>query len=360
MTSARERVAESLDRVLQQAVTDPAVPGAIAAVKAPGIGLDWSGAVGGDLPGGGGPRLTADRAFRIASVTKLYVAAALMRLVETGRVDLHGSIETALSAGTAQQLVAAGFAIDRITSSHLLSHTSGLPDHVARPGYRETVVADPRRRWTRRDQVAIAVRDGPLAAPGTAFQYSDTGYVLVGEMLECLTGEPLAIAVRRLLDYDRAGLTQTYWEQTEPAPADAPPRARQYLGATDATDFDPSFDLFGGGGLVATVADLCTFVRALLCAALFEQPGTLAAALEVPPARRDAGAYVHSHLAMMLPLGRRYGWAHLGFWGCIAAWIPELDIAMAATIDQATPSTDGLLLSLAGALADVTARAVTG
>ena len=55
------------------------------------------------------------------------------------------------------------------------------------------------------------------------FHYSDTGYVLLGEILERVTGEPLPAAVRSLLHFDRIGLTDTYWEKLEPTPAGARP-----------------------------------------------------------------------------------------------------------------------------------------
>src|SRR5206468_13081783 len=97
---------------------------------------------------------------------------------------------------------------------------------------------------------------------GTDFHYSDTGYVLLGEILERQTGHSLAGAYRSLLGLDRLGLLHTYLETLEPTPAQATPRAHQYLGTTDTAGFDPSFDLYGGGGLVSTVNDLTRFYRA--------------------------------------------------------------------------------------------------
>ena len=78
-----------------------------------------------------------------------------------------------------------------------------------------------------------------------------------------MTGESLATAVRRLLHFRRIGLLDTYWEQLEPPPDDSS-RAHQYDGAFDNVVLDASHDLYGGGGLVSTVADVATFYRALV------------------------------------------------------------------------------------------------
>ena len=82
----------------------------------------------------------------------------------------------------------------------------------------------------------------------------------------------------------------------------------------------------------------------------FSIPATLAAALVVPAAQRAPGAYVHSRVAMVLPLGARLGWGHMGFWGCIAACCPELGLSVAASINQSQPARAGLLLATAGRL----------
>ena len=71
-------------------------------------------------------------------------------------------------------------------------------------------------------------------------------------------------AVRELIDFDKLELDATWWEIMEPRPDTAAPRAHQYLGATDCTDFHPSIDLYGGGGLVTDVTDLARFMRLLL------------------------------------------------------------------------------------------------
>jgi D-alanyl-D-alanine carboxypeptidase len=92
----------------------------------------------------------------------------------------------------------------------------------------------------------------------------------------------LAAAYRALLSFDRIGLDHTYLETLEPTPAQAKMRGRQYLGTTDTAGFDPSFDLYGGGGLVSTVDDLARFYRALLGGHVFKKAATLRTMLGKP------------------------------------------------------------------------------
>jgi D-alanyl-D-alanine carboxypeptidase len=345
----------ALERALALAAEDPNVPGAIARVWAPRIGLDWSGAAGsGALQGGGG--LSADQPFRIASTTKIYVAAAVLRLMETGKVDLQQPIVALVRGETASALKGGGYDVERITVAQLLNHTSGLLDHVQTPTYAGLVTGSPRRVWTRIDQVAHAMMAGrPLDIPGRTFRYSDTGYVILGEIIERLTGEPVGPAVRRLCGLDALGLASTYWERLEARPSGLATNARQYLNETDCTDVDPSFDLHGGGGLVSTVGDMATFARALVQGRVYERPETLAAAFVVPHARRDTDAFpfLHANGFMLFPMGRRPGWGHAGFWGCVAVYSPELDVAVAATINQARPSEPYLLPQLVASLTGV-------
>jgi D-alanyl-D-alanine carboxypeptidase len=81
--------------------------------------------------------------------------------------------------------------------------------------------------------------------------------------------------VRSLVRFDKLGLRHTWWETLEPAPAGVPDRAHQYLGGFDSHGIDPSFDLYGGGGIVAPMAELAHFLTALLGGQVFEQRETL-------------------------------------------------------------------------------------
>jgi D-alanyl-D-alanine carboxypeptidase len=126
------------------------------------------------------------------------------------------------------------------------------------------VFSDIHHRWTRLEQVRFAMDHGdPLFAPGQGYAYSDTDYILLGRIIERVTGLPQATAYRRLLRFHRIGLRHTYFETLEPVPRGTGPRAHQYFGDIDSFDLDASRDLYGGGGYVSTVADQNRFFRAL-------------------------------------------------------------------------------------------------
>jgi D-alanyl-D-alanine carboxypeptidase len=169
--------------------------------------------------------LEAGMGFRIASITKTVVA--VLRLVEDGRLEIDGAAVLHLPDAV-RSLVRAGYpAADGITIRHLLQRTSGVHDFGTDDAhFGAQVVADPHKRWTALDQLDVAFRHSPYCEPGAEFHYSDTGYVLLGMVLEQVTGVPIETAVRSLAGAAQLGLSATWWEGKEPVPADEPGRHR--------------------------------------------------------------------------------------------------------------------------------------
>lgn len=158
------------------------------------------------------------QAVRIASIAKTFVAAATLRLVDESRLGLDDPVGPLLPGPLADALRADGYDLTRITVRMLLSHTAGLFDYAEHPAFQARVVNEPGHVWTRDEQVAFAMDHGdPLAAPGERFAYSDTGYVLLSALIETVTAQPMATAVRELLSLDRLGLSHTWFETLEPA-----------------------------------------------------------------------------------------------------------------------------------------------
>jgi D-alanyl-D-alanine carboxypeptidase len=342
-----------LQAALDTAVAPDSEAGALAGVSAPLLGIDWNGA---SSPGGARSQQSVlpNQPFRIASITKVFVAATIFRLVEDERLRLFDPIAPRLSAATVARLRAGGYHPDQITAQQLLSHTSGLYDYASDPAFVAAVSAAPHKRWTRDEQIDFAIAHGkPLGNPGERYGYSDTGYLILGEAIENVTRQPLPSAVRELLNLKTLGLTSTYFESLEAAPPGALPLAHQYLGATDTSGFDPSFDLFGGGGLVSTTVDLDRFFRALLQGRIFKHRSTLAAALMTVNAEHDAGDHLHANLLTTWRFGTRVCWAHLGFWGSEALYCPDADIAVSFTLNQGIPRDPDALPALARAIASV-------
>lgn len=308
---------------------NPSFPGVAVVVRSPGV--RWTDAVGLADRQHATP-LTPATPFRIASVTKTFTAAAILRLVDDGRLSLNDPIVRLISRRSRDLLRSGGYDPMRITVRMLLQHTSGIFDFASDQSYRATVTARPNHRWSRHEQLAFAMDVGrPLAEPGRQFHYSDTGYLLLGEILERTSGMTTARAYRELLHLDALGLRHTYLESLEPARGTELTRAHQYLDDQDAYGFDPSFDLYGAGGLVSTLDDLVTFARALHGGRIVSKTALGVMHGPAEPTRVDElglGLFA-------VRLGTETCYGHQGFWGTNVTHCPSSGITIASTVNQA-------------------------
>jgi D-alanyl-D-alanine carboxypeptidase len=334
-----ERVAAALQNEIDTSLAlDPSLPGIAATVLAPRIGLTWSGASGMANPEAG-ERLTPDHAFRIASITKPFTSTVALRLFEQGRFDLFAPITRWLDARTDRALRSAGYRPEGITAYHLLTHASGLRDHAgADTRYGEAVMRDPARCWTHAEQIEFCMAEGaPIALPGLRFSYSDTGYVILAELLERTTGSELHALIREVLDLGPHRFVHTHFERHE-SPPPGQRRARQSIGEIDVATIDCSCDLFGGGGLISTTGELAVFIREAALGRFFDQPSTLPLALTTPTLLcNPPKEALHSALMRGRWVGGEPCWMHGGFWGAVAAYGPGSDIAIAVSFNQARP-----------------------
>lgn len=335
-TAEEPDLVEALAGLVEDAASGPqAPPAALLRVEAPRLGLDWTvaaSACGRDeaMPSAAGGTL------RIASNTKTFVAAAVLRLVEDGRLELDATLERLLLPASLATLRSGGYRPAAITVRMLLQHTSGLYDYAGDEEYIGRVLQDPGHRWTRAEQLEWAASAGtPYGEPGEAFHYSDTGYILLGELLETVTGQPMPAAVRELLGFERLGLRATWFETLEPEPQAAPPRLRQFSDGADIALIDASADLFGGGGLVSTLPELATFYRALLGGEVFRDSATLAGMLEPSPqSLASSGDGYGMGLGRWRPADGLECFGHGGFWGTEVWHCPGVDVTVVAAVTE--------------------------
>jgi D-alanyl-D-alanine carboxypeptidase len=320
----------------------PIMPARLLHVLAPNLRVDVEVCAGVSDLETGEPLAPGSR-FRIASVTKPFVAAAALRLVEDGRLSLDAPIAALLAGEYDELLRSGGYDTDAIRLRHLLTHTSGIYDFAADAydpgiggGFEATALANPEHRWTRLEQVAWAVERGhPYGPPGAVWGYSDTGACLVGEILERTTGTTMGDAIRELVGYERLGLAHTWQETIEREPPDLPPLSHQYEGTMDVARLDASVDLYGGGGLMSTCRDLGRFFRALLGGEIFRRPETLATmttTMDEVPLTQDAGWPEDPSTQAMYLFRREIAgqtwWGHDGYWGTTAFTCPARDITV--------------------------------
>ncbi len=330
------RLAE-LQAVLDDArATLPAADATIqAAIVSPGVGMEWAST--------SGPDAEPDRPFRMASVGKTFTAATVLRLVETGRIGLDDPIGALLTPDTVALLETDGYDLAMITVAQVLQHTAGLYDYAFGDGspFLTDALADRSRVWTRREQLELATAVGdPLWAPGTAFAYSDTGYVLLGEIIEVETGRPYADAMRDLLGFERLGLDHLWLEHGQAAPDDLLPMSRSFFGADEFSDLDFSLDAFGGGGLAGTTRDVARFFAALFDGEVFVDPGSLATMTTVPPTnvgQEEFGILLGdgAHGVYRMTVAGQECWSHRGFLGTIAMACPDAETTVVVTTNTA-------------------------
>lgn len=331
-----------LQALLDSVVEAGSTPGIMLRLDAPSLGFSWSGASGvADLATE--TSLARENPVRIASNTKTFVAAAILRLWEEGQLGLDDALSMHLPTEYAEILAGDGYDLEAITIRHLLTHTSGLYDYADRDLFVEAVLADPTHRWTPAEQIGLAVEWGdPYGGPGEVYRYSDTGYVVLGLVLQSVYGKPLAASLRELLDFEGLELRSTWMETLEDPPLGAADRAHQYMGELDTYDFDPSLDLYGGGGLVSTADDMAVFMRALFIGGVYQSAGTADTMLTTVA---DAKAGPDLSGSPMVPGRYRMGvevrdlgglevYMHTGFWGTIAAYFPGQDIAISIAVTQ--------------------------
>jgi D-alanyl-D-alanine carboxypeptidase len=289
--------------------------------------------------------ITAAHVFRIASNTKTFVAAATMRLVEHRVIGLDQPIANRVPSEV-RRLLAQRYDLNAITIRMLLRHTSGIASHdtgandgPATP-YLAAVKMNPAHRWTAAEQIAFSVeRFPPTHAPGTTMRYTDTAYVVLGQVIEHATTQNLSAAVRELCRLDELGMRNTWWESFEPA-ATPPPRARVQLGDEDWESVDCSIDLYGGGGLVSSVADLTTWWRALFHHQILSPESLAAMQSPLAPSNESHG---DAGLGMFRrQLAGRSWWTHSGYWGSIVLHDPDADLTLTAFRNQSTIRTASL------------------
>jgi D-alanyl-D-alanine carboxypeptidase len=134
--------------------------------------------------------LRPDAMFYVYSVTKLVIAALVVKLETEGSLNL----EDRLTAHLPEVDIPVG-----ITVRHVLNHTSGLPDYGAKREYQSALKRDPTRPWTEEAFLEYARREGVLFAPGEGWAYSNIGYALLKRLLERLDGDAFdAILERRI------------------------------------------------------------------------------------------------------------------------------------------------------------------
>ncbi|MFJ8436955.1 serine hydrolase domain-containing protein [Kitasatospora sp. NPDC094019] len=247
---------DSVQQSLDALVKKDGVPAALATVKdRDGRSRTYTAGVGNAATKA---KVPVDGQVRIGSNSKVFTAVVVLQLVAEGKVGLDANVDTYLPG------LVRGEGIDgrNITVRQLLQHTSGLPEYVDREG----ILKDPKRYYEPRTLLDAALAQKAHFAPGTDWEYNNTGYLLAGLIIQKVTGRPLGEEITKRV-IDRIGLRHTYF----PTPGDmtiheAHPKGYQRAAngtLSDYTELDPSWG-WAAGAVVSTNTDVNRFYGALL------------------------------------------------------------------------------------------------
>jgi D-alanyl-D-alanine carboxypeptidase len=221
----------------------------------------------------------ADTYFRIASNTKTMTAAVIMQLAQEGSLSLDDPVSKYVPR------VPNG---DNITIAQLLEMRSGFYNYTNAPELSASVDRDPARVWSQDELLSIAFAHPPNFPPGTAYEYCNTNYTLLGLIVEQVDGKPMARAMQNRL-FGPLGMQRTALPDstvnTIPAPyshgylygsssvalVGTPPYSPAVQAAAragtllpnDYTGVNHSFAA-AAGGVISTADDLATWIQALV------------------------------------------------------------------------------------------------
>lgn len=358
----RERVALATREFLEQ-------------TGAPGVVVSWirdggepvtvaKGRAGGNAGDAAVPMEPGTR-FLAGSVGKTFVAATVLSLVAEGRIGLDQPISRWLGDSEWFPGLPNG---DEISVRMLLSHTSGLPDHVGLPAFAESAsarwAADANFAFTPEELVGFILDRGPLFEPGAGYAYSDANYILLGLVIERVTGRGFydVLAERFLEPLELGNTTPATSRRISGLATGHNPRGLfglpEVMVRDGALAVSPANE-WTGGGLVSTAPDLARWMEALAMGRTEIGAEGYRLMREGAPADSE-GAY-----GLGLSLGRGGGEPVEGHDGYFpgyrsrVAWFPERNLAVAVLSNLDTVDPGGLVLTVARLVTDTETDRVT-
>src|ERR1044072_7355875 len=193
-----------------------------------------------------------DTKFRLGSITKQFTATLTLQLVEQGKIKLDGKISDYLPDYRKD-------IGEKVTIHHLLTHTSGIPSYTGLPGFFEDVSLNPYKV----DEFVKKYASGDLQfEPGSKFSYNNSGYFLLGAIIEKVTGKPYEQVLQENI-LDPTGMKNTGYDHHNTI---IPKRASGYTKTPDGYANAPYLDMsipYAAGSMYSTVEDLYLWDQAL-------------------------------------------------------------------------------------------------
>lgn len=248
--------------------------------------------------------MRASDRYRIASVTKSFVATIVLQLEAEGRLKIDDPVERWLPG-----VVPNGASI---TLRELLNHTSGLFSYTDDPAFTTSLILDPARRRSPQELLSAAFSHPPFFPPGTSWAYSNTNFIVLGLVIEAVTGRTLGQELQdRIFGPLRLGATSFPSEiSVEPGFA----HGYVSLQGSPLIDITPALSptfAWAAGAIVSNAADVSKFYSVLLGRRLLPAAQLAEMKLVIGP----ASSYGLGLMVTRTPCGKAFGHA-----GSFSGW----------------------------------------
>ncbi|NQX62142.1 serine hydrolase domain-containing protein [Paenibacillus qinlingensis] len=225
----------------------------------------------GRISASNGAAIRPNQPFHTASIGKVFTAVLLMKLAESGKLSLDSPVETLLPPSELENLFVyrdVDYA-HQVTIKQLLGHTSGLADYfedpvIHKPMFIQRILANPQGWWTPETLIAFTRENqGSFGTPASRFHYSDTGYILLGRIIERVTGKSFSDNLHDEI-FSPLRMNDSYlmfYSQPKHTPAE--PIQDIWLNKVEISRMPCLSCDWAGGGIVTTPQDLLLFQKAL-------------------------------------------------------------------------------------------------
>ncbi|MFJ7931315.1 serine hydrolase domain-containing protein [Peribacillus sp. NPDC096448] len=246
--------------------------------------------------------MKTDFRFRIGSTTKTFIATVLLQLAGENRLNLDDSIEKWLP-GVIQ---GNGYDSNQITIRQILNHTSGIADYIKSKDFD---IKDTKKSYTAEEFVKMGVSLPPDFAPGKGWSYSNTGYVVLGILIEKVTGNSYAEEVENRI-IEPLELSNTFLPGNSTViPGTMHARGyERYDGESELKDVTYSNPGSSDGDLISTADDLNKFFSYLLSGKLLKEQQLKQMLTTVPTGMEGIDGYGLGIYETKLP-------NHVSIWG---------------------------------------------
>ena len=256
-------------------------------------------------------KIVPGTAFSVGSVSKTFIATLILELVQEHKLTLDDRVLRWLPTAKVSP---------QVTIRELLNHTSGLYDFFENPKIDKALLAHPRQVWTA--ALALSYMSKPYCAPGTCWVYSNSNYVLLGQIAAAASGNAPTTELRRRF-FDPLGMSRTFVQGVEPPRGTVATAyrltgtvsSRRMISLADGTGIAPFTSVVTAAGtagdIAASSSDLARWARALYGGHVLS-PASLAQMLDTSASRHLHAPTPYGFAVSTLSLGGRMTYGHNG------------------------------------------------